>query len=1230
MEMPSARAARNCVLSAALSRRRLAGTTALLLLAASPAALAQTVRQGCALVEGRMPAGCVQANQGTVVTRPVPPNVEPVGAAAALGDLGFSISIDSQAPTAAGQRERIAGDVPRRDPARDMDRLLERLGIQMSYDGLGARPMLNVSTADLRRSYAAGDAVAFRSFTNYPAWIARAEVIVADRDHRSRVVAVLPLPANGTATWTMPADGSAAMEYRLRVYDDAGRYDETVALPLDRSAHRQDDTALDGPIIAAGEAEDRTARRRIPVRGGAVTVTGQAVPAGTTITVMGEPVIPDAGRAFVLQRILPPGEHDLRIGVAAQGGGARDLSRPVSIAKSEWFTTGIADITIGRDFSDDDTFRHGRLSGFARGVTADGTRITASVDTREEELRDLFSNFGRKRPDQVLRQIEPRDVFATTGDDSVSEELASTTGKFYLRADHDRSHILWGDFKTAGDAQGLVRSDRTLYGLEGVYETPDTTDAGAARARLSGYVAQPDTLQQRDAFRGTGGTSYFLSRQDVLNGTETVLVELRDPVSGRVVEIRRLRVGQDYRIDYVQGVILLNAPLSSSVGGAGLINGRPLGDYDVNLIAQYEYVPTTGSVDGATFGGRAEVWVTETLRFGVSGISETTGVADNDLLGGDILLRKNQDTWLKLDYAVSEGPGFDSTFSLNSGMEIDPDPTAGASGRRADAFRAEGRIDLEEIGREGFIAGYFDTKEAGFTSPDHDITVDQDAWGIDGALRVAAGTDLTFGHEGFRNDDGKREIETRAGLTFALSEQLSLGTEVNHTERDDPLGGDPRDNGERTDLGARLTWTRDEDLSLWIFGHGDLARSGGIEANNRLGAGLETRLSEKLSVTGEASGGSLGAAGQAALVYAPNAGTRYNLGYRLDPVRSLDSDPVPGRDRGTIVVGASSVIDERWSYQAENTYSAFGNQPTLASSYGVTYTPGETWKFDGALQFGETTESDGTNIERTGLSFGTRYTDGEDLGAGIRGEVRFESSDNPARDLDRETYLLTGYYNRRTSEDWRVHRNLQNLARERLGLSALVEGRGMAYSREYIDRFGWSLALPTATDAIAHPTEDWRHGVRLVEHGYRVAFAEDAHVYTPLRETLSAATQQGMRWERGRMANAATHGLNVLGQAIRDRKVRMMFAALDAIQLPVAVLGAVTVLAGLLAVALPGPAWFRALGLAPVIMVGIYGIFVIAQGQREGIRASAIAWAPVYVLWRCASFVLAFVATGRR
>lgn len=40
-----------------------------------------------------------------------------------------------------------------------------------------------------------------------------------------------------------------------------------------------------------------------------------------------------------------------------------------------------------------------------------------------------------------------------------------------------------------------------------------------------------------------------------------------------------------------------------------------------------------------------------------------------------------------------------------------------------------------------------------------------------------------------------------------------------------------------------------------------------------------------------------------------------------------------------------------------------------------------------------------------------------------------------------------------------VHRNLQNWARQRLRLSALIEGRGMGYSRKYVEQFGWSLAV---------------------------------------------------------------------------------------------------------------------------------------------------------------------------
>lgn len=83
---------------------------------------------------------------------------------------------------------------------------------------------------------------------------------------------------------------------------------------------------------------------------------------------------------------------------------------------------------------------------------------------------------------------------------------------------------MWGDYKSDKDASRLVRSDRTLYGLQAVHESQAQTSFGEPRLRLSGYAAEPDRLVKRDTLRGTGGSSYFLSQQDIISGTETLMV----------------------------------------------------------------------------------------------------------------------------------------------------------------------------------------------------------------------------------------------------------------------------------------------------------------------------------------------------------------------------------------------------------------------------------------------------------------------------------------------------------------------------------------------------------------------------------------------------------------------------------------------------------------------------------------------------------------------------------
>jgi 1,2-diacylglycerol 3-beta-glucosyltransferase len=210
-----------------------------------------------------------------------------------------------------------------------------------------------------------------------------------------------------------------------------------------------------------------------------------------------------------------------------------------------------------------------------------------------------------------------------------------------------------------------------------------------------------------------------------------------------------------------------------------------------------------------------------------------------------------------------------------------------------------------------------------------------------------------------------------------------------------------------------------------------------------------------------------------------------------------------------------------------------------------------------------------------------------------------------------------------------THRRLQNESREALRLSSLIEGRGMGYSRSYVSRFGWRLALPDEGSGGTHPTEDWRHGVRVAEQGLRVAFSADARVYTPIREKFQAATRQGLRWEHGRIDNAFTHGMRLLRKSVAQRERVGLFAALDSIQPPVAILFGVSLIAST-----GGLAVFElsAKGLAtsmPALMLFCYALVVTARGRRDGIALWTVLWAPVYLVWRLLVFVVAFARLDR-
>ena len=195
---------------------------------------------------------------------------------------------------------------------------------------------------------------------------------------------------------------------------------------------------------------------------------------------------------------------------------------------SENSSNGPIDDLQGENAPEDvDSSLDGRLAFFVDGKVHEQWRFTASADTREGPVEDLFSNFLDKSPESLFRRIDPDYHYPTFGDDSVVEEMAPTLGKFFFRASHGENYGMWGNFKVDYLANELAQVDRGLYGANAHYGSQAATKFGERRVLLDGFAAEPGTVSSYEEFRGTGGSVYFLRHQDILRGSERVRIEFR-------------------------------------------------------------------------------------------------------------------------------------------------------------------------------------------------------------------------------------------------------------------------------------------------------------------------------------------------------------------------------------------------------------------------------------------------------------------------------------------------------------------------------------------------------------------------------------------------------------------------------------------------------------------------------------------------------------------------------
>ncbi|MEM7288795.1 MAG: TonB-dependent receptor [Pseudomonadota bacterium] len=1019
------------------------------------------------------------------------------GEAVTKQQSGVSISVDG---------ETIVGSVDVQDKVTRTDKALQSVDIQVKFDGLDVSRRLNITTQELRRTYKPGEVMNFIGSWNYPQWIERAEVRIFRQvdKYATEVIAaplhVIDMPVEGSVgeiSWQSPETRDALdpekdnLVYVLRVYDRKGRFDETTPLSLKLSENGAAIAdRMDSGERSFDQNENRTGVSNIPLHGGTITVHGKNVPSGYQVQVLGESVAVARGGSFVTSHILPAGDHVVDVSVS-QGGDASGLhfERDINFPDEEWFYVGLADLTIGQRFGEDaealaaarpgefsETYERGRLAFYLKGKVKGETLITAALDTTEEDLDDILRNLDDKDPRRLLRNLDPDDFYPVYGDDSTTVEDAPTSGKFYVRVERGQSHVMWGNFKSRIDETELTRFERGLYGAHAVLQTPQSTSHGEAVGKVEAFAADAGSLPQRDEFQGTGGSAYFLRRQDIREGSEQVTIEERDRVSGQVISRTLLRPGQDYEFDAVQGVILLKSPLASTTGTTGAVRQESIGGNHQFLVVVYEYTPALTDLDGFSYGGRAQGWLEDRIRFGVTGYTEDTGSADQNLYGGDVLVRLSEKSYFEFEWAESEGDTFGLVRSADGGFIFNSVSGVNATGGTSRAYRGKLALDLGEVSSgalNGTIGAYHENREAGFNAPGRYTSVDERLNGFFGDVELTEDTRLRAKYDEVDRADGSDRTELSAEIEHRLDRSITGSIGVTHSDQATAIGSSTG-TGERTDIGARLTRTFENDDRAWVFGQGTVNTSGTRERNDRGGVGLETAITDKITATGEVSYGTQGIGGLASVKYAPNADDNYFLGYRLDPDTTAGDlagyDPF-GRDYGSLVFGANRRVNDQLTAFFEENYDFTGTQRSLTHTYGATYKPDDVVSLSGGIEAGEVRDRVNGDFERFGVSGSVSMRE-ETRQAHLRLEARFEEGIN-ANARDRNTYLLTSNFSHKHNDDWRFIAKLDGVLSQSDQQTILdgdyVEGSlGWAYRPAESDRlnallrYGYLEDLPGA------------------------------------------------------------------------------------------------------------------------------------------------------------------------
>jgi flagellar motor protein MotB len=892
-------------------------------------------------------------------------------------------------------------DDPKRSSAdiqRCTDVAFAKVDIQFGYDNLSSAPRLSVAAQpasttvyrEVRTAQSMIDGsfriwdqdraspIHFRMYTNYSSFIDRAEIRVFEpgQSPQSEPVDVVPIDLEQTASWSPDTDLFSAqhdkLTYVLRAYGTDGNFDETQPQPLwvlydqDKpveTAELEQSWPEPDPALLQAYGEDRLGLHNIGLSSGTVNVRGSGVPEGHEVWVAGRPIPVDETGSFVSEEILPEGSHTVEVAVLDEEGGGELYLRDLEFEQNDWFYVGMANVTFAEnsvngpaelmqgDDGDDDLESDidGRLAFFVNGKFGDHWKLTAGADTREGPLDEIFSNFMEKSPDALFRRIDPDYYYPTFGDDSTVEEMAPSMGKFYVRMANGDDFGQWGNFKVGYMNNELAQVDRGLYGANFHFESDGATEFGDKKLVADVFAAEPGTVGSREDFRGTGGSLYFLQRQDILTGSERIRIEIRDKASGMVTGVVNLVPSMDYDIDYLQGRILLTEPLASTVDDNLLVRSNAMSGDEAYLVVRYEYTPGLDDIDAMATGGQVHYWFGDHVRLGVTSNINEEDDTDSTMNAVDATFRWTAGSWIKLQQAESEGLVAMPVTSDDGGFGFtgyDPNSfvDAEAEARRADISVSLG--DFTEFTDAQFNF-YVQEVEAGYSAPGLAALTDTDNYG--GSLTVPVGDQFSMRAkaDSLVQEQGVETNIQEYNLGYSFNQHWDVSAGYRRDERIDnsiivPL---TQEEGVRADAVVQVGYDSRSTWDAYLFAQDTLSVTGNRQENSRAGVGGSYRLSDKLQIEGEVSDGDLGMGGRIGTNYMHSENTSVYVNYALENERTDNAMRSLRGQGGNLVAGIKSRLSDSTSVFLEERYQHSDTMTGLTHATGINFASEGGWSF---------------------------------------------------------------------------------------------------------------------------------------------------------------------------------------------------------------------------------------------------------------------------------------------